>query len=345
MVKVIDLGELQSAAEVRGIASSPYFVAPEILEHSCGNEKVDMFSLGILAFLLFTNVKLQYNQNTKTYLSPEYQARWMRYTVIPKLREQVDEKFRPLLGGLLAHKAENRWGAQKVLNFLWKVNDVTGLASRKRSATPIAYHDIKRRRASETSTVRPPRAFAVSDLSSTIGSFVTAKEHQDDDSSYDGLSSVPTSPFVDNGGSNAEAGDRHLNSKMEYVLGMSCIPDDELNFTFMLDDWYNGTRDKEVFREPQTRLTRDTEASQLGPGCATDTDSEAETDILPMSKAQTGLTRTQAPSSLLTPGIHTHAVPHYIARTDTPISSQEAALDEVTGCGSSIISGNARTIQ
>ncbi|KUI63434.1 Serine/threonine-protein kinase DCLK3 [Cytospora mali] len=393
VVKVIDLGELQSVADVRGLVGTPYFVAPEILKHSCGNEKVDMFSLGVIAFYLFTKVKLRYNPEEETkYMSPEYQARWMRLTVVPKLQEQVDEKFRPLLGGLLALKAENRWSAQKVLNFLWQVSDETRSSSRKRSATPVAYRDIKRRRESETSTIRPPRVSAVSDSSSTTGSFVTAKEYQNDDCSYDGLPSFPASPFVDYHDFNVEAaGDMHLSPKIEYVLGTSCMPDEEdWNFTFTLDDWYNGPRDKEVYPdvgEPQTGLTHNVESSQFGPSCAAGVDSEAETVILPLNRAQTGLThnvessqfgpscaagadseaetvilplnraqsgltgthslimRQPAPSSLLIPDTRTLHVPHYITRTESSISTQETALDGVVSCGSSIISGNARTFQ
>lgn len=181
VVKVIDLGELEAGKCVQNIGGTLGFTAPEALWHRLCNEKIDMFSLGMLAFGLFTKYnwrEAKYDWEEAMPMRPaSCQAYWMCERVLP-MASEVDAKFRPLLGGLLALDAEKRWSAQKVIEFLYTVSGTASRLDRKRVGSPRLSNDAKRRRASEASTIRPARAMAGSDSSSTAGSFVTARESE-----------------------------------------------------------------------------------------------------------------------------------------------------------------------
>lgn len=185
VVKVIDSGELApGSANLRGLVGTPGFVAPEVLSGQPRSEMADMFSIGILAFILFTKYNMMADEDASS-PDPVRQASWMRDRVLPSLVD-VDEKFQLMLGGLLALKPENRWSAQKVNNYLWKLTDSPAPDSRKRIASPASLlHSSKRRRESCASTIRAPGTVASSlalDSLSSADSFATAEQGQDEPS-------------------------------------------------------------------------------------------------------------------------------------------------------------------
>lgn len=194
VVKVIDLGELASgSANLRGLVGTPGFVAPEVLSGQPRSEKADMFSIGILAFVLFTKYNMKADEDASS-PDPVRQTSWMRDRVLPSLVD-VDEKFQLMLRGLLALKPENRWSAQKVNNYLWKLTDSPAPDSRKRIASPASpLHSSKRRRESCASTIRAPGTVASSlalDSLSSADSLVTAEQGQDEPSESPLANSTP----------------------------------------------------------------------------------------------------------------------------------------------------------
>ncbi|KUI70307.1 Eukaryotic translation initiation factor 2-alpha kinase [Cytospora mali] len=127
VAKVIDLGGSEAVHRYTLRTGTYGFVAPEALMHKPCNEKIDMFSLGIIGVFLFTYFdmrKMGWPKDVKA----NTQARWMREKVIPLL-DRVEPEFKPLLGGPLALKPENRWSTPKLLNFLWRLRDAPGPAS------------------------------------------------------------------------------------------------------------------------------------------------------------------------------------------------------------------------
>ncbi|KAF3768330.1 hypothetical protein M406DRAFT_71384 [Cryphonectria parasitica EP155] len=132
-----------------------------------------MFSLGMVALYLLTDLPYKKVPEGKE-ISPKYQEEWMRTTALPMV-DRVGGKFRPLLSELLAYEAKDRWGAQKVINYFWRLDKEFSSDSRKRSASSILCVDAKKQ---------------------ASGSFFIPKEQADDQDSQ-GLTSVPGTPFVD----------------------------------------------------------------------------------------------------------------------------------------------------
>lgn len=199
VVKVIDLGELAPAsASRRESVGTPGFFAPEVLcSQTQRSEKADMFSIGILAFILFT----KHNMHADKYSTPKCPpslAYWICKRIIPSLKS-IKEKFRPIVGGLLALEPKNRWSAQKVNHFLWSLSDAPGLPdSRKRTASPGSPLNSKKRRESDASTIRAPgpsSSLALDSLSSA-DSFVTAEQSQPSEPALGSSTSRQASPSL-----------------------------------------------------------------------------------------------------------------------------------------------------
>ncbi|KAI7783463.1 Serine/threonine-protein kinase DCLK3 [Diaporthe eres] len=324
VVKVIDLGTLESVHHMQSSVGTPGYAAPEMLSDRPKDEKVDIFSLGMIAFYLLTDLRPQSFAGT---LSAEDQVQHMRNEVLPHL-DEVDDKFRTLLGGLLAYEAKDRWSAQKVINYFWWLRSESDPnCHRKRTASPMAFPENKKRRMSEdASTIRGPRAESEYPPSST--SFETAQEQAQQ--SQDGLTSVPATPFSEVDFETEPANDWPLVDESDHPdVSYDGSDDKDWVFTFNLKGWIDRPdytphaspdRDQGVapvsdsgaetddvqlgpswvtgntteteglaVDRPRTGCTADVEKLQLGGHTCTDgTDSEAETDIQTSSSLQSG---------------------------------------------------------
>ncbi|KAG6354868.1 hypothetical protein INS49_003949 [Diaporthe citri] len=151
---------------------TPGFAAPEILSKQPQDEKVDIFSLGMIAFYLLTGL---YPERPKKPFSPQSQVQFMCESVLPYFGK-VEDRFTTLLGGLLAYDAKDRWSAQQVIKYFWRLSNGSNPDyHRKRTASPMVFPENKKRRMSEdASTIRGPPAASEYPPSST--SFETAQD-------------------------------------------------------------------------------------------------------------------------------------------------------------------------
>ncbi len=125
VVKLADFGtsKRQVVGKMETFAGTGIYMAPEFWKRPLRyNDKVDMFSLGLIGVQCFTrwDPSSDAEWTSRSPSTSREHAAWMSKVIFPHVAD-APEQFRPLLRALLRRKPEKRWTANKCLKFLWKV--------------------------------------------------------------------------------------------------------------------------------------------------------------------------------------------------------------------------------
>lgn len=119
--KLTDSGAVRRThRRVEGLAGSPFFCAPEVLDAKPYGEKADIFSLGVIFLEHFVGHDPSRDtpfQDAKYPKSSFQVQQWMQF-VDPLIERNCDPEYRPLLRGMLLRDPLKRWSANKCLAFL-----------------------------------------------------------------------------------------------------------------------------------------------------------------------------------------------------------------------------------
>ncbi|KAI0401490.1 hypothetical protein F4802DRAFT_600964 [Xylaria palmicola] len=117
-LKICDLGSVALQTTVdKGFAGTPNYIAPEIWkDRKRYDELVDVFSLGIIALMLFTPYTAE--QHAEERLSSYDDVVWWVVEVAVPLVQEAPQLYQPLLYGMLALEPKDRWGTQKCMSYL-----------------------------------------------------------------------------------------------------------------------------------------------------------------------------------------------------------------------------------
>ncbi|KAL4497962.1 hypothetical protein ABPG72_014819 [Tetrahymena utriculariae] len=117
-IKIIDWGASTSfnGEKIKQLVGSAYYIAPEILKRKGYNEKVDIWSLGIVFYLLITG-STPYNSETTTEIFEEIKK--YQLTFDDPLWEKFSNECKDLLSKMLNPQPNKRISAQQALKHPW----------------------------------------------------------------------------------------------------------------------------------------------------------------------------------------------------------------------------------
>lgn len=172
IVKLADFGTSTRNAKgkMATFTGTEIYMAPELFKKPrYYTNKVDMWSLGLVAMQLFTVWSPDLDEDW----DPNDFGPWMRNVILPN-RAEAPQQLCSLLNGLLRKKPELRWSAWKSLKWLWKHTQVDDDADdggpvnhKKRSASILdedslqVANDNERRRRSPNPSVSTARTRAI----------------------------------------------------------------------------------------------------------------------------------------------------------------------------------------
>ncbi|KIW21919.1 uncharacterized protein PV07_12672 [Cladophialophora immunda] len=119
--KFTDNGAVRSThRRVEGLAGTPFFCAPEVLDKKPYGAKADIFSLGVLFLEHFVGHDRSRDTPFKDteYPKSSFQVQQWMQLVDPLIERNCDPEYRPLLRGMLLRDPLKRWSANKCLAFL-----------------------------------------------------------------------------------------------------------------------------------------------------------------------------------------------------------------------------------
>jgi len=133
-VKIADFGfaiQSQGNTSLKTQCGTPGYVAPEILNGDPYGKAVDMWSIGVITYILLGGYPPFYDENqTNLYAK----IRSAKYEFHPDYWGNVSNEAKDLIKGLLTLDPRNRLTAEKAINHPWLLADPSSLASRNLDA-------------------------------------------------------------------------------------------------------------------------------------------------------------------------------------------------------------------
>ena len=121
LMKIIDFGNssfCESGQRLKSKFGSVYYVAPEVLQASY-NEKCDVWSLGVILFLMLSGKPPFNGNNDQAILTAVYKGEFSMNT--PEW-ENISEEAKDLISKMLIKDFELRISAKDALNHSWFTN-------------------------------------------------------------------------------------------------------------------------------------------------------------------------------------------------------------------------------
>ncbi|KAH6762653.1 phosphoenolpyruvate carboxylase kinase 1 [Perilla frutescens var. hirtella] len=120
-LKLADFGsaELFGVSEMSGVVGTPYYVAPEVLIGGNYNEKVDVWSAGVILYIMLAGVPPFYGDGP----AETFEAVLRRNLRFPtKIFRSVSPEAKDLLRKMICRDVHRRLSAEQVLRHPWMIN-------------------------------------------------------------------------------------------------------------------------------------------------------------------------------------------------------------------------------
>ncbi|KAJ8562786.1 hypothetical protein K7X08_031238 [Anisodus acutangulus] len=120
-LKLCDFGSAEwcVGSTMNGVVGTPYYVAPEVLMGKEYNEKVDVWSAGVILYIMISGVPPFYGENTTDTFQAVLRAN-LRFPT--RLFRSVSPQAKDLLRNMLRKDVSRRFSAQQVLRHPWVIN-------------------------------------------------------------------------------------------------------------------------------------------------------------------------------------------------------------------------------
>ncbi|KAH0637287.1 hypothetical protein KY290_037671 [Solanum tuberosum] len=118
-LKLADFGSAQCFCEgelMSGVVGTPYYVAPEVLAGRDYNEKVDIWSAGVILYIMFAGIPPFYGDSTEEIFEAVLRAN-LRFPT--RIFRSVSPAAKDLLRRMLCKDISRRFSAEQVLRHPW----------------------------------------------------------------------------------------------------------------------------------------------------------------------------------------------------------------------------------
>ncbi|XP_022742791.1 phosphoenolpyruvate carboxylase kinase 2-like isoform X2 [Durio zibethinus] len=109
-------GELGS---VDGVVGTPYYVAPEVVMGRAYNEKVDVWSAGVVLYVMLAGVTPFYGETAEEIFEAVLRGN-LRFPT--RIFRSVSAEAKDLLRKMICRDVSKRWSAEQVLRHPWILN-------------------------------------------------------------------------------------------------------------------------------------------------------------------------------------------------------------------------------
>ncbi|CAN4091129.1 unnamed protein product [Withania somnifera] len=123
-LKLADFGSAQcfrSGELMTGVVGTPYYVAPEVLAGKNYNEKVDIWSAGVILYIMLAGIPPFYGDSTEEIFEAVLRAN-LRFPT--RIFQSMSSAAKDLLRGMLCKDVSRRFSAEQVLRHPWITSDV-----------------------------------------------------------------------------------------------------------------------------------------------------------------------------------------------------------------------------
>ncbi|XP_047956950.1 phosphoenolpyruvate carboxylase kinase 2-like [Salvia hispanica] len=120
-LKLADFGsaELFDVSEMSGVVGTPYYVAPEVLMGRDYDEKVDVWSAGVILYIMLAGVPPFYGDGAAETFEAVLRGN-LRFP--PKIFRSVSPEAKDLLRKMICRDPSRRLSAEQVLRHPWIIN-------------------------------------------------------------------------------------------------------------------------------------------------------------------------------------------------------------------------------
>ncbi|PIN09254.1 Ca2+/calmodulin-dependent protein kinase, EF-Hand protein superfamily [Handroanthus impetiginosus] len=129
-LKLADFGsaELFGVSEMSGVVGTPYYVAPEVLMGKEYNEKVDVWSAGVILYIMLAGVPPFYGDGPAETFEAVLRGN-LRFPT--KIFRSVSPEAKDLLRKMICRDVSRRVSAEQVLRHPWMINggETTSMAA------------------------------------------------------------------------------------------------------------------------------------------------------------------------------------------------------------------------
>ncbi|PIN22880.1 Ca2+/calmodulin-dependent protein kinase, EF-Hand protein superfamily [Handroanthus impetiginosus] len=117
-LKLADFGsaEFFGVSEMNGVVGTPYYVAPEVLRGSNYNEKVDVWSAGVILYIMLAGVPPFFGDGPAETFEAVLRAN-LRFP--PKIFRSVSAEAKDLLRKMICRDVSRRLSAEQILRHPW----------------------------------------------------------------------------------------------------------------------------------------------------------------------------------------------------------------------------------
>ncbi|XP_051121286.1 phosphoenolpyruvate carboxylase kinase 2-like [Andrographis paniculata] len=121
-LKLADFGsaELFEVSEMNGLVGTPYYVAPEVLMGRSYDEKVDVWSAGVILYIMLAGVPPFYGEGPEETFEAVLRGN-LRFPT--KIFRSVSPEAKDLLRKMICRDASRRLSAEQVLRHPWMMNE------------------------------------------------------------------------------------------------------------------------------------------------------------------------------------------------------------------------------
>ncbi|KAK6156210.1 hypothetical protein DH2020_010458 [Rehmannia glutinosa] len=121
-LKLADFGsaELFGVSEMSGVVGTPYYVAPEVLKGGEYDEKVDVWSAGVILYIMLAGVPPFYGDGPAETFEAVLRGN-LRFPT--KIFRSVSPEAKDLLRKMICRDVSRRLSAEQVLRHPWMINE------------------------------------------------------------------------------------------------------------------------------------------------------------------------------------------------------------------------------
>lgn len=207
-IKLADFGtaKLSGSSKMNSFTGTEIYLAPELFRRQQYDYKVDMWALGVTLLQMFTD----WDPDTDEIWNPSDLEPWIRLVVVPNIAT-ADIRIQPLLRGLFRRDPAKRWSTASCLRW-FHLQQSSSLSEIVR----VGYLD---------SSVSGNRFLRSPNPSLSTGRMATDKAGGDslpDTQSFrSDVHSVASTPYIDDGSSEAEQADEDIDENVDLIADWS----------------------------------------------------------------------------------------------------------------------------
>ncbi|XP_074550114.1 serine/threonine-protein kinase 17A [Halichoeres trimaculatus] len=155
-IKIVDFGLSRmvcSHQELREIMGTPEYVAPEILNYEPISTATDMWSIGVLAYVMLTGISPFLGEDKQeTFLNISQ----LNVSYTEEELQQLDQAALPFIQMLLRKQPQDRATAEQCLKHPWLQSSECQITKRMEEILPVEDQEASSSTSSSTSSPEPP---------------------------------------------------------------------------------------------------------------------------------------------------------------------------------------------